>query len=229
MRQQTRLSLDQTMACRCFGAKPLSEPMLLWYQLDPWKHILIKSYSKFIIFHSRKCICKCHLQNGGYFVSATMQLMTIANSKLHLTSRQVHSPFVHISQWFSKGVDQNWGCEIVCGLTHWGRVTHICVGNLTTIGSDNGLSPGWRQATIWTTAGILLIGTLGTNFSAILSEIPTFSFKKFRFKTSSAKWRPFCLGLNELRASNIAFQENKNVDKNLRTHKYSPLNKVHIF
>ena len=26
-------------------------------------------------------------------------------------------------------------------LTHWGRVTHICVGNLTIIGSDNGLSP----------------------------------------------------------------------------------------
>ena len=22
-------------------------------------------------------------------------------------------------------------------LTHWGRVTHICVGNLTIIGSDN--------------------------------------------------------------------------------------------
>ena len=27
-------------------------------------------------------------------------------------------------------------------LTHWGRTTHICVGNLTIIGSDNGLSPG---------------------------------------------------------------------------------------
>ena len=27
-------------------------------------------------------------------------------------------------------------------LTHWGRVTHICVNELTTIGSDNGLSPG---------------------------------------------------------------------------------------
>ena len=26
--------------------------------------------------------------------------------------------------------------------THWGRVTHICVSNLTIIGSDNGLSPG---------------------------------------------------------------------------------------
>ena len=33
-------------------------------------------------------------------------------------------------------------------LTHWGRATHICVGNLTIIGSDNGLSPGRRQAII---------------------------------------------------------------------------------
>ena len=38
-------------------------------------------------------------------------------------------------------------------LTHWGRATHICVGKLTTIGSDNGLSPGQRQAIIWTNAG----------------------------------------------------------------------------
>ena len=29
-------------------------------------------------------------------------------------------------------------------LTHWGRATHICVGKLTIIGSDNGLSPGRR-------------------------------------------------------------------------------------
>ena len=34
-------------------------------------------------------------------------------------------------------------------LTHWGRVTHICVGNLTIIGSDDGLSPGRRQAITW--------------------------------------------------------------------------------
>ena len=34
------------------------------------------------------------------------------------------------------------------GLTHWGRVTHICMGNLTAIGLDNGLSPGPRQAII---------------------------------------------------------------------------------
>ena len=43
-------------------------------------------------------------------------------------------------------------------LTHWGRVTHICLSNLTIIGSENGLSPGRRQAIIWTNAGVLLIG-----------------------------------------------------------------------
>ena len=33
-------------------------------------------------------------------------------------------------------------------LTHGGRLTHICVGKSTIIGSDNGLSPGRRQAII---------------------------------------------------------------------------------
>ena len=56
-----------------------------------------------------------------------------------------------------------------------GRVTHICVSKLTIIDSDNGLSPGRRQAIIWT---ILLIEPLGANFGEILIEIVTFSFKK---------------------------------------------------
>ena len=83
-------------------------------------------------------------------------------------------------------------------LTHWGWVTHICVSKLTIIGSDNGLSPGRRQAIIWTNAGILLIRTLGTNFSEISIGILTFSFKKMHLKMLSAKWRPFCPGLNVL-------------------------------
>ena len=77
-------------------------------------------------------------------------------------------------------------------------MTHICVVKLTIIGSDNGLSPGRRQAIIWTNAGILLIGPLGTNFNEILIGIQTFSFKKMHLKMSSAKWRPFFLGLNVL-------------------------------
>ena len=84
-------------------------------------------------------------------------------------------------------------------LTHWDRVTHICVGTNTNIGSDKGLSPSRRQSIIWTNAGILLIGPLATNFSEILIEIWAFSFTEMRLKVSSAKWRSFCLGLNALR------------------------------
>ena len=91
-----------------------------------------------------------------------------------------------------------YGLSRIERLTHWGQVTHICVGNLTIIGPDNGLSPGWHQAIIWTNAGILLIQTLGTNFSEILREIYTFPFKKMHLKMSYGKFRPSFLGLNVL-------------------------------
>ena len=68
-------------------------------------------------------------------------------------------------------------------LTHWGRVTHICVSDITIIGSNNGL---------------LLIEPLGTNFSEILIQIFIFSFKKMHLKMSSGSWRPFWLCLNVL-------------------------------
>ena len=87
------------------------------------------------------------------------------------------------------------------GLTHWGRVTHICVSKQTIIGSDNGLSPGRHQAIIWTNDGILIIRTFRTHFSKIVSEIYTLSFKKMHFKMSSGESRPSCLGLNVLSRS----------------------------
>ena len=80
--------------------------------------------------------------------------------------------------------------------THWGRVTDICVVNLTIIGSDNGLSPVRRGPITWTNVGILLIGTLGTHLGEMLIEIQTLSVTKIHLKMSSGKWRPFCLGLN---------------------------------
>ena len=84
-------------------------------------------------------------------------------------------------------------------LSYWGRVAHICVSKLTNIGSDNVLSPGRCQAIIWTIAGILLIGPLGTIFSEILIEISLFPFTKMHLNVLSAKWWPFCLGLKVLR------------------------------
>ena len=83
-------------------------------------------------------------------------------------------------------------------LTHWGWVMGICISKLSIIGSDNGLSPDRHQAIIRINAGILLIQTLGTNFSEILGGILIFSLKKMHLKMLSAKWWPFCLGLNVL-------------------------------
>ena len=64
------------------------------------------------------------------------------------------------------------------------------------MGVDNGLSLGRCQPIIWTNAGILLIGPLGTNFSGILIEVHIFSFWETHFKMPSVKWRPFCPGLH---------------------------------
>ena len=80
--------------------------------------------------------------------------------------------------------------DIMIYLTHWGRVTQICnskqniigsdngvtqicISKLNIIGSDNGLSPGRRQAIIWTNAGILLIWPLGTNLGEMFMYFHT--------------------------------------------------------
>ena len=72
MHHQMRPSLVQIMACRLFGAQPLSEPMLDYCQLDPCEHKSVKFKSKYNNFHWRKCISECFLQNVGCLVSASM-------------------------------------------------------------------------------------------------------------------------------------------------------------
>ena len=67
-------------------------------------------------------------------------------------------------------------------LTHWGWVTHICIGILTSNGSDNGLLPGPRQAIIWTNAGIVLIEPLETNSVKFYSEFKHFHSRKCIWK-----------------------------------------------
>ena len=54
------------------------------------------------------------------------------------------------------------------------------------IGLDNGLSPDWHQAIIW------------TNLSEILNENFTFSLKKLHCKMFFGKWCLFCIFLDVL-------------------------------
>ena len=70
----------------------------------------------------------------------------------------------------------------------------------TIIASDNGLSPVRCQGIIWTNAAILSITPPGTYLGDILYKIRKFTLREMHLKMSSAKWRPFCLGLNVLTA-----------------------------
>ena len=157
-----------------------------------------------------------HSETGSLFTKRTELLQDLTKPRIHeipvqtfpivlkfgnhlgnrclLSSREIQSLKYPISQLLGStrfGGNTSY-------LTHWGRVTHICVSKQTIIGSDNGLSPGRRLAIIWTNAGILLIGPLGTKFNEMLIEIHTFSFKEMHLKMSSGKWRPFHLGRNVL-------------------------------
>ena len=75
--------IGSVMACRLVDAKPLCEPMLEYCWLYPYEQALMKYYSKFIHFHSRKCMWKCRVRNGGHFVSASMcERNTIQSSQM---------------------------------------------------------------------------------------------------------------------------------------------------
>ena len=56
------------MACRLFGAKTLSEPMLVCYKLDRQGEILLQFESNYNNFDVQKFLWKCQLQNGDHFV-----------------------------------------------------------------------------------------------------------------------------------------------------------------
>ena len=68
MRPRIGSSLVQIMVCRLFGAKPLSKPM----PLDPYEQTSVKFQSKYIFFHSWKCIWKYCLQNSSHLVQGDM-------------------------------------------------------------------------------------------------------------------------------------------------------------
>ena len=163
-----------------------------------WKHIVM------IITLTVPCLFELITLKSCLFLPRPISRSWVQGSRIwwvvcSLSCNQLKPPISHlvnlkITGYFRKKISLLPGVW----LTHWGRVMYICVGKTTIIGSDDGLSPGRRQAIIWTNAGILLIGTLGTNFSEILIECHSFSFKKMHMKMSSGKWRPSCLGLNVL-------------------------------
>ena len=74
--------------------------------------------------------------------------------------------------------------------------------NLTIIDSDNGLSPGRRQAIIWTNAGILFISPLrnklqwnvNQNYNIFIHEN---AFESVVYEMTSILCRPHCVSITK--------------------------------
>ena len=169
------------------------------------------TYAKknYVYFVSAQCfnyLCLLHVKK-----SYNKQINILCFSQtIHQTPKWVTFLFLSLATQFQQlpvqpmmKISSKWWLS---DLTHWGQVTHICVSKVTIIGPDNGLPPGWCRAIIWTNAGLLLIQTMGTNFSETLSEIHTFLLKKMHLKMS-AGWRQFCLGLNVLKGQSALQRE----------------------
>ena len=93
----------------------------------------------------------------------------------------IHSSFIRDN--YLLYCEGSQACATVLNIeTEW-RIYVSVQCKLTTIGSDNGLSPGRHQAIIWTKAGVSIIWPLRTNLREILIEI---------------RCRSSCLGLNVL-------------------------------
>ena len=63
----------QIMACRLFGAKPLSQPVLTYFPLDRYKHILMKLY----------LIIKMFLFKKMYLKTSSAKYRVIGLNELH--------------------------------------------------------------------------------------------------------------------------------------------------
>ena len=91
----------------------------------------------------------------------------------HIQSHENYTP-----KWKARPVNTT-KLSIVC--SHIWMQAECCIYasvNGVTIGSDHHLSPVQHQAIIWTSAGLLLIGSLETNISEIWIKIQQFSYKK---------------------------------------------------
>ena len=114
----------------------------------------------FCFNHVLLCICFLYIQCECSFSSAKSNklkkqhvcfaLITHLLSIHRTTSWKMLMNYKFKAQTLTGNPTRNLHCHVLAShpLTHWGRVTHTCISKLSILGSDNGLSPGRRQAII---------------------------------------------------------------------------------
>ena len=90
MHQWIGSALVQIVACRLYGANPISRPMLDYCQLD-WEQVSVKFESEFYNFHSQKMHLKL----------SSAKMAAILSRGRWVNLMQFHSglPCRHLSQW----------------------------------------------------------------------------------------------------------------------------------
>ena len=120
-----------------------------------WRHMTVKTFQRNNNFtvYSTPCSSQQQQKHQSYAllpfegIHRSAWFHSWCNAESVSTSYALSTGWVLFeASWFSSR--KEWWLV----LTHWGRVTHIYVSKLTIIDSDNGLSPGRRQAIIWTNA-----------------------------------------------------------------------------
>ena len=113
-----------------------------------WINIFFSKFGnwKKIYIYCKWSTCQTILEM--YFNTNCMKSNKLVNLRKHCG---LHcSPGTNVKLgffWCVSWLNPDWNAvKTNVHLTHLGRVTHIFIGKLTIIGSDNGLSPGLRQA-----------------------------------------------------------------------------------
>ena len=116
--------LVQIMACRLTCS--LSEPMLIYCQLEPKEQTSVTFGSNLKHFHLGKGIWKCLLENGGHFVSASMWQHIEDESAWPSFCGQFQMAHLPSNLWYKCTKSQNLiflisSCSCLC-LIHWTQV-----------------------------------------------------------------------------------------------------------
>ena len=121
--------------------------------IDHWNYLNTRMFEWRIGVSFAMCLNKLLNKQRNFRVTEFWQKKTIRMVVFFHSCR-----FCVINALFSGKMKNKVLSKTDCGsLTHWDRVTHICVGYLTIIDLVKGLSPGRRQVIIWNNSGILLI------------------------------------------------------------------------
>ena len=93
--------------------------------------------SNFTAASAQATILHNEFENYTFKITATSPRNQWASALWPSDAIEIWSTLALIMAWCLMASNQH---LTQCWLSHWGRVTHICVGNLTRIGSDNDLS-----------------------------------------------------------------------------------------